>query len=445
MNSDQLNSDSAGWRARKWRPAHGPVLAPRVLSTLCLALSVAVLQGCTDLLLPEAPGAEDLLEGPIDDLTAEQRGAFLRGDAEFSRTFSELDGLGPIFIAQSCESCHAGDGKGHPLFNITRFGKWTGTEFSSMASEGGPQLQQRAIRQYLGEVVPPSSNAIARFTPPSVTGLGLLEAVSDADILANVDVNDANGDGVSGRAHWADSTELVSASIARSAGLSPAANRHVPINGKYLGRFGKKGRVVTLLQQTTQAYIEDMGVTSELLPHDIVNPQVGTLAHDDVADPEVPFSVVDRVTFYLRTLRPPPRRESTHPEVRTGEALFVSTGCATCHTPSMRTGKSDIAALSEVQFAPFTDLLLHDMGADLDDKYTEGSATSAEWRTAPLWGLGLAEGSQGGTAYYLHDGRARTLRAAIGFHGGEGSRSRSAFNALTAAQQEQLLRYLRSL
>lgn len=445
MNSCQLNIENPQSHTLNRRAAQHSVRVLRAIWKLWLVSGVAALQGCTDLLLPEAPVPEDLLEGPIDNLTAEQRAAFTRGDAEFSRTFSELDGLGPIFIAQSCESCHAGDGKGHPLFNITRFGKWTGNEFSSMSSEGGPQLQQRAIRQYLGEVIPASSNAVARFTPPSVTGLGLLEAVTDADILARVDVNDIDGDGVSGRAHWADSTALVSASIARSAGLSPAANRHVQLNGKYLGRFGKKGRVVTLLQQTTQAYIEDMGVTSELLPHDIVNSQVGTLAHDDVADPEVPFSVVDRVTFYLRTLRPPPRRESNHAEVRAGEALFVSTGCATCHTPSMRTGKSDIAALNEVQFAPFTDLLLHDMGPDLDDKYTEGSATSAEWRTAPLWGLGLAQGSQGGTAYYLHDGRARTLRAAIGFHGGEGSRSRSAFSALTAAQQEQLLRYLRSL
>jgi len=445
MNSGRLNHTSHA--AAALSPARTPPhqRAMRTCSRSFLALATLVSQGCTSILLPEAPSTDDVLEGPIDNLTVEQRAAFMRGDAEFVRTFAELDGLGPIFIAQSCESCHAGDGKGHPLFNITRFGKRTGTEFSAMPSDGGPQLQQRAIRQYLGEVIPGSANAISRFTPPAVTGLGLLEAVSDADILARVDEHDANGDGISGRAHWADSTELVSASIARSAGLSPTATRHLPVGGKYLGRFGKKGRVVTLLQQTAQAYLEDMGITSALLPHDIVNPQVGALAHDDVVDPEVAFSVVDRVTFYLRTLRPPPRREVNHVDVKAGEALFVSTGCAGCHTPSMRTGKTDIAALSEVPFAPFTDLLLHDMGPDLDDKYTEGSATSAEWRTAPLWGVGLAEGSQGGTGYYLHDGRARTLRAAIGFHGGEGSRSRAAFNSLNATQQEHLLRYLRSL
>lgn len=401
--------------------------------------------GCSDTIFPGAPDAESVLEGPLETLTPEQRAAFMRGDAEFSRTFSELDGLGPIFIAQSCESCHAGDGKGHPLFNITRFGRWEGNQFNTLASEGGPQLQQRAIRKYLGEVIPSSSNAVARFSPPAVTGLGLLEAVDDVDIIALADPNDADGDGVSGRVHWVDSTEFVSASIASSAGLSPSSRRHVAVNGKYVGRFGKKGRVVTLLQQTAAAYIEDMGVTSDLLPHDIVNTQVGTLAHDDVADPEVPFSIVSRVAFYLRTLRPPPRRGADNSEVKAGEALFVSTGCAKCHATSMRTGSSDIAALSNVTFAPYTDLLLHDMGADLDDRYTEGHAASSEWRTAPLWGIGLAESSQGGAAYYLHDGRARTLRDAIGFHGGEGSRSRTAFGALNASQQEQLLRYLRSL
>lgn len=410
-----------------------------------LVLLTAALTGCADQLFPGAPSAEDVLEGPIEGLSQEQLSAFMRGDAEFSRTFSQLDGLGPIFIAQSCESCHAGDGKGHPVFNITRFGRWDGNQFNALTNEGGPQLQQRAIRQYLGERIPSSATAISRFSPPSVTGLGLLEAVDDADIIALADPNDVNGDGVSGRVHWVDSTDLISASIANSAGLSPSAKRHIAVDGKYVGRFGKKGRTVTLLQQTVQAYIEDMGVTSDLLPHDIVNTQVGTLAHDDVADPEVPFNIVSRVAFYLRTLRPPPRRAVNEAEVKAGEAIFVNAGCAKCHTPEMRTGKSDIAALSEVKFAPFTDLLLHDMGNDLDDRYTEGNAASSEWRTAPLWGIGLAEGSQGGAAYYLHDGRARTLRDAIGFHGGEGSRSRSAFNALTPAQQEQLLRYLRSL
>lgn len=417
----------------------------RWLWALGSGLTAAAVAGCTDLLLPEAPNSDTVLDGPLETLTAEQRAAFLAGDAEFSRTFSELDGLGPIFIAQSCESCHAGDGKGHPMFNITRFGRWDGDQFNTLSHDGGPQLQQRAIRKYIGEIVPSSANAVARFTPPSVTGLGLLEAVDDADIIALADPNDADNDGVSGRVHWVDSTELISASIVRSAGLSPSTRRHIAVNGKYVGRFGKKARTVTLMQQTVQAYIEDMGVTSELLPHDIVNTQVGTLAHDDVADPEVPSSVVSRVAFYLRTLRPPPRRAADNADVRAGEALFASTGCAKCHTPTMRTGTSDIAALNNVTFAPFTDLLLHDMGKDLDDRYTEGSAVSSEWRTAPLWGIGLAESSQGGAAYYLHDGRARSLRDAIGFHGGEGARSRTAFTTLTASQQEQLLRYLRSL
>ena len=430
------------------RPIVVSGMASRVPSRVvysALAAFALLTSACQNFLLPKAPADESLLEGPLQALTLEQRAAFMRGDAQFARVFSEFDGLGPIFVAQSCESCHAGDGKGHPLFNITRFGRWDGTQFNPMANEGGPQLQQRAIRTYLGEIIPSSATGMSRFTAPAVTGLGLLEAVDDADIITRADPKDRDGDGVSGRVHWVDSTELISASIANSAGLSPNAKRHVAFSGQYVGRFGKKGRVVTLLQQTVQAYVEDMGVTSDLLPHDIINTQVGTLAHDDVADPEVSFSIVSRVAFYLRTLRQPPRRGIAEPEVKAGEVLFVSTGCERCHTMEMRTGASDVAALNNVTFAPFTDLLLHDMGNDLDDRYTEGHALSAEWRTAPLWGVGLAEASQGGAAYYLHDGRARSLRAAIGFHGGEGSRSRAAFIALNVSQQEQLLRYLRSL
>ena len=179
------------------------VKRPRVLR-IALAAAVLLTTACQDFLLPQAPSADSVLEGPLDALTLEQRAAFMRGDTEFSRAFSELDGLGPIFVAQSCESCHAGDGKGHPLFNITRFGRWDGGQFNPMSSEGGPQLQQRAIRTYLGEVVPSSVTAVSRFTPPAVSGLGLLEAVDDADIIALADPNDRDGDGVSGRVHWVD-------------------------------------------------------------------------------------------------------------------------------------------------------------------------------------------------------------------------------------------------
>ena len=416
---------------------------------LIIAVSGAVsgvVSGCGGPFMPDAPNADEVLEGPIDGLAPSQLALFARGDGEFGRRFSAADGLGPIFIAQSCDACHAGDGKGHPLFDITRFGRYAGAVFDPMLADGGPQLQNRAILGYLAERVPSTATVSARFTPPATTGLGLLEAVDDTTILALADSADANGDGISGRPSWVDATELVEQlALSATVGSPGPTTRHLSWSGRYLGRFGKKARAVTLRHQTVNAYSEDMGLTTDDLPDDLVAPGIAGGTGDGVADPEVGSGVVSSVVFYLRTLRPPPRRASTDADVAAGEALFQSIGCAACHLLSMRTGRSEIAALDRVQFAPLTDLLLHDMGPDLDDGYTEGDAAPSEWRSAPLWGIGLAERAQGGTAFLLHDGRARTLRAAIGFHGGESAASRAAFNALSTGDQERLLRYLRSL
>ena len=155
--------------------------------------------------------------------------------------------------------------------------------------------------------------------------------------------------------------------------------------------------------------------------------------------------MLKNVVFYVRTLKAPPRRNENDANVRAGEALFDQIDCAGCHVPAMTTGKTDIEALSQKTFYPYTDLLLHDMGPDLDDGYTEGSALRSEWRTVPLWGLGLAADSQGGQVFFLHDGRATTLRDAIGFHGGEAAASRSAFDQLSPEAQEQLIAFLESL
>jgi CxxC motif-containing protein (DUF1111 family) len=418
-----------------------------VFTLLLAGATAAALPGCTDALLPPAPAHTEVLAGPIDGLTGPQRRAHAQGDEEFARHFTVPDGLGPLFIAQSCESCHAGDGKGHPLFDITRFGRSTSGSFDPMAAEGGPQLQNRAILGYLAEALPDGVTAIARFTAPAVTGLGLLEAVDDATILALADPDDADGDGISGRASLVDSSDFI-ADIVDVAVLAQGAEqtRHVPVDGKYLGRFGKKARTINLLHQTVFAYSEDMGLTTDLVPRDLLNRQVGTSAGDEVADPEVASSVVSSVVFYLRTLRPPPRRDAAHSDVVAGERLFAEIGCASCHTPTLRTGRADVAALDGVEFHPFTDLLLHDMGPELNDGgYTEGDALPSEWRTAPLWGLGLAEAAQGGTPFYLHDGRARTLPDAIRYHGGEAAPSRAAFDALPPEQQGRLLAYLGSL
>jgi CxxC motif-containing protein (DUF1111 family) len=402
--------------------------------------------GCGEPLLPGTPDAESSLDGPIDGLSGAQLAAHARGDGEFDRTFTHASGLGPMFVATSCSSCHVADGRGHPLFNITRFGRQTSNGFDPMELVGGPQLQNRAIAGYLAEVMPSGATAVAQFMAPSVTGLGLLEAVDDTTIFALADPDDRNGDGISGRASLVDSSDFI-AEIISLGGLLQGSERtrHVPIDGKYLGRFGRKARTINLLHQTVFAYSQDMGVTTDLVPRELLNVQTGAQATDLADDPEATGGVVDAVVFYLRTLRAPPRRNATRPDVVEGEGLFRTVGCASCHVSTLRTGPSEVAPLNRVEIHPFTDLLLHDMGPELDDGYTEGDALPSEWRTTPLWGLGLAERTQGGSAFFLHDGRARTLRDAIRFHGGEAARSRAAFDALTRAQQERLLAYLRSL
>lgn len=411
---------------------------------LILALLLA-LPAC-DAVLPGSPSEELLLEGPVEGLTNQQLAAFLAGDGEFSRLFGTPDGLGPIFVAASCESCHVGDGKGHPVFNLTRFGRMQGGVFDPMRADGGPQLQHRSILNYMAEVVPPGVTGVAQFTAPSVTGLGFLEAVEDAALLARADPADADGDGISGRVQLVGASDLI-AEVARLELLFDPGEprRHIPIAGKYIGRFGKKASAINLLQQAVTAYREDMGLTTDLILEDPVNPRVGNFAGDNVPDPEVASNTVNNVVFYLKTLRPPPRRNAQAPDVVAGEALFVQVKCAACHLPSLTTGTSRIAAIDRVVFHPYTDLLLHHMGPDLDDGYTEGIALTSEWRTAPLWGVGLAERAQGGRAFYLHDGRATSLREAIEFHGGEAAAARAAFRALTPAQQEFLLVFLRSL
>jgi len=408
-------------------------------------LATTALLAC-NAVLPDAPSEDSVLEGPVENLTGQQLAAFMAGDREFSRRFGPIDGLGPIFVATACESCHVGDGKGHPLFNLRRFGRMgAGNVFDPMRHEGGPQIQNRAILHYISEVVPQGATGSSIFTAPSVTGLGFLEAVEDAALLALADPDDADGDGISGRVQLIDPSEFIAELVRLELLFEEDPDRHTQIGGRFIGRFGKKASAINLLHQTVTAYREDMGLTSDLILDDPVNPQVGNFAGDDVPDPEIPSNTVSNVVFYLKTLKAPPRRNEGSADVVAGEALFGSSGCAKCHVASMTTGPSRIAALDRKVFHPYTDLLLHDMGPELDDKYTEGLALTSEWRTAPLWGIGLAESAQGGQGFFLHDGRARSLRAAIDFHGGEAAAARDAFRRLTPAEQELILAFLRSL
>jgi len=413
--------------------------------TKVAAVCALMVLGACDALVTSAPPDDQLLAGTVPGLTGAQLAQHARGDEEFARVFGTIDGLGPIFVAPSCQSCHVGDGKGHPVFNLTRFGRTTLDGFDHMRAYGGPQMQNRAIQNYMAETMPGGATGYAVFTAPSVTGLGYLEAVTDQTLLDLEDPDDTDGDGISGRVQLVDETDIV-AEIGR---LEDVIDGNLPprsrVDGKLIGRFGKKASAISLLHQTVSAYHEDMGITSDVLPVDPVNRQVGGFASDGVADPEVTTSAVQAVVFYLRTLKAPPRRVNGSADAQAGEALFTQVGCAKCHVTVMRTGPSTIAALNNAEFRPYTDLLLHDMGPELDDGYTEGRALTSEWRTAPLWGIGLAESSQGGMGFLLHDGRARSIRDAIERHGGEASGSRSAFRSLTSQLQEQLLAFLRSL
>ncbi len=409
-----------------------------------LAVLLPILAGGCDF-FPDAPPDNEIFDAPLDGLTGTQLALHLAGDEEFARRFTVEDGLGPIFVSSSCDNCHPGEAKGHPTFDVVRFGRMENGVFDPMPTHGGPQLQNRAIPGYPAEFIPAEATGVTRLTPPAVTGLGLLEAVDDATIRAMADPDDADGDNISGRLHLLDATDLID-EIADLSRLADAGTRNIKVDGQYIGRFGKKAGTINLLHQTVDAYINDMGLTTDLVTDDLTNVQaVGAFGQDLAPDPEISSSVLTSVVFYLQTLRPPLRRNENDPDVVAGERLFDQIACSSCHVPRLVTGESNILSLSRQEFFPYTDLLLHDMGPDLDDGVTQGNALTSEWRTPPLWGLGLAAEFQGGRAFYLHDGRANTIEEAIDHHGGEAAGSRAAYDALTAEEQQRLIAFLESL
>jgi CxxC motif-containing protein (DUF1111 family) len=382
------------------------------------------LAGC-EYFEPAPPDNASLLDGPVDGLTASENLRFLRGDIAFNdEVFVPETGLGPLFVANSCGGCHPGDGKGHPFTTLTRFGQTDGTG-NQYTHLGGPQLQNRAIPGYTPEELP-DGVGYSKLTPPANTGLGFIDAVPDADILAWADENDANGDGISGVPNWVNMKPYLR-----------ARTETVEVDGKYIGRFGKKGAAYDLHQQTSQAYNEDIGITSTYEAYD---------THTGIQiEPEISDQTLQDVVFYLKTLKAPIARNTSNANVQAGKEIFMQIGCAKCHRPEMKTGNSPIAALANKTFYPYTDLLLHDMGPGLDDGYTEGSALTSEWKTPPLWGLGLSKFSQGGKYYLLHDGRATSIEQAIGMHGGEGKASAENFESLSAPDAQKLIQFLESL
>lgn len=394
----------------------------RIISVIVLLITGLV--ACQKL-LPKALPADELLDGPVQGLSYEENRRFLSGDVAFNdEVFTSQTGLGPIFVATSCGSCHAGDGKGHPFTTLTRFGQVdsTGNQFLHL---GGPQLQNRALPGYTPEQIPTGAT-FSKFTPPANTGLGFLELVSDADILSMADPNDTNGDGISGVPNYEYLPSFV----------TPFSNA-ISRNGKYIHRFGKKAAAYNLLHQTVNAYNQDIGITSTFQPKDVYS--------ELNIDPEVSDVTVHNVVFYLQTLKAPIQRNQNDAGVVQGKNLFIQVGCESCHKQTLKTGFSTIAALSNKTFHPYTDLLLHDMGSGLDDGYTEGSAKTSEWRTPPLWGLGLSPNSQGGQYFLLHDGRAKSIEEAIVLHGGEAQQSKERFQQLSIQEKNNLIKFLKSL
>jgi CxxC motif-containing protein (DUF1111 family) len=397
----------------------------RVASALLALAAAGAMTACDDLFTAAPPG-EDLLDSPLPDLTADELAAFARGDAEFGRAFAAAEGLGPIFNNVSCASCHSGDGRGRPENALVRFG--TAPDFA--AHLGGPQLQTRAIGGAVAEQLP-AGVASSRRLPPPVFGMGLMEAIPDRTLLALADPEDRDRDGISGRAHMVTPPAWVPAD---EAGAGPA-----PI----VGRFSRKAQVAGVLQQTVGAYHEDMGITSEFLPFENVNPlaRASSLAADRAPDPEVSTAALRAVVHYVRTLAPPAYAEVTGTIAR-GRDLFVQAGCAKCHVPTLRTGAHRIAALSFKDVELYSDLLLHDLGPALSDGRADGGADAGEWRTAPLWGLRVMRDFLNGEAFLMHDGRARSVEEAILLHAGEASAARAWFQALAGPDQDALVQFV---
>ncbi|WP_122447089.1 di-heme oxidoredictase family protein [Pseudomonas viridiflava] len=394
-------------------------------------------------------------------------------------TTTARDGLGPLFNTNACQNCHIKDGRGHPpeagdtnavsmlvrlsipdnpafADLIQRNGVLPepnyGGQLQDMANPGvtpegkvrveydaltvkfrdgtAVQLRQPTLRiTQLGYgPMHPETHVSARIAPPMI-GLGLLEAIADEAVLANADPDDKNGDGISGRANWVwdDAQQKV-----------------------VMGRFGWKAGQPNLNQQNVHAFSGDMGLTTSLRRFDDCTPaQTDCLAapngNGPDGEPEVSDNILRLVEFYTRNLGVPARRNVDDPQVLTGKNLFFQAGCQQCHVPSFKT-RADAAEpeLANQEIRPYTDLLLHDMGDGLADNRTEFQATGREWRTPPLWGLGLTAAVNGHTQM-LHDGRARNALEAILWHGGEAQAAQRQVLAFNAEQREALLAFLNSL
>jgi CxxC motif-containing protein (DUF1111 family) len=360
---------------------------------------------------------------PLQGLTPDLLARFHAGKTAFIAVEDVPGGLGPVFNDTACANCHSQGAIGGGNDRLeTRYGQVIDGVFNPLTQFDGTLVHARGIGlfngvDFVGEVVPPAANVVAQRRVNPLFGLGLVDAVPDQFLqdLARFE------------------QEFTPATAGRANVLTDVASG-VP----RVGRFGWKCQIGTVLTFAANAYQNEIGVTTPFFPHE--NPPQGDVAllaaNPAQSNPndtnETPMMFADFITF----LAPPPRLRFSR-DARIGGVVFRAIGCADCHTPAMRTGPNAVAALDAVEFFPFSDFLLHDMGA-LNDGIAQSGATGQEMRTAPLWGARIRTS-------FLHDGRARTLSAAILAHDGQGLAARDRFATLAAHNQAQLLEFINSL
>jgi CxxC motif-containing protein (DUF1111 family) len=371
----------------------------------------------------DAPEATAAIGAPLADLDRDQLARFRAGETAFNRVFTPEEGIGPLFNENQCSACHtfpeAGGTGEQFLLKATRF--QAPDRCDLMAGQGGDNIRTRSTplleaHGIIGQPAPDGATERGRFNVPFLFGLGLIEAIPDARILAHADPDDADGDGISGKT-----------------GLDAHGQ---------LARFGRKADFATIRDFTEIALRFEMGLTTAR------HPDEGTIAGrplpagvDPAADPEVADSIIERLVDFVRFLAPPERLTHETAEDRVaaerGAVRFEEIGCARCHVPAMTTGRNDTRALDRKRIALYSDLLLHDLGPAFAS-VCGIAATPTELRTAPLMGLRHRN-------VFLHDGRTADLLDAILLHGGEASAVRERFRSLDRLEQEDVLMFLRTL
>lgn len=360
--------------------------------------------GCRESPFPPLP-AVGSGGGPDRQLTAPESNTWLRGRQIFDRPANVTRGLGPRFNGDSCRACHLDPvlgGAGGLDVDVVRFAHADDAGVITQI-DGGPAVSRQSILHVPREEVPAAGNVVETRQTPTLFGLGLVDRIPEAAILANEDPNDADGDGISGRARR--------------------------VNGG-VGRFGHKAGVPSLNDFAADALFNELGLT--------VNPALSTFAvasdTDGAADPEMPDEEFHDLAFFLAHIAPPsrvlPSDATLLARVQQGEQLFSSAGCGRCHLPELAGSDGPVRA--------YSDFLLHDVASPARRNVNEPGVDPREFRTTPLWGVR-------DTAPYLHDGSAETLIAAIREHYGEALAARQAFEALSPDDQAKLVEFLRSL